>query len=55
MLHPPFRLCDWFGQGMNKSLRNVGRFVANDIEAIGDGLVPQRMYVAQPEFIRLRG
>ena len=40
---------------MNESLQNVGRFVADDLEAICRGLVPQKMQVAQPEFIRLRG
>lgn len=40
---------------MHESLQNVGRFVADDLEAICNGLVPQRMQVAQPEFIRLRG
>jgi phosphoglycerate dehydrogenase-like enzyme len=40
---------------MNESLLNVGRFVADDLEAICNHLVPQRMQVAQPEFIRLRG
>lgn len=40
---------------MHESLQNVGRLVADDIEAICSGLVPQSMQVAQPEFIRLRG
>ncbi|MBW7882748.1 MAG: hydroxyacid dehydrogenase [Caldilineaceae bacterium] len=40
---------------MNESLQNIGRLVADDIEAICSGLIPQRMQVAQPEFIRLRG
>jgi phosphoglycerate dehydrogenase-like enzyme len=40
---------------MNESIQNIGRFVADDLEAICKGLVPQRMQVAQPEFIRLRG
>ena len=40
---------------MNESIQNVGRLVADDLEAICGGLVPQRMQVAQPEFIRLRG
>ena len=40
---------------MQESLHNVGRLVADDLEAICRGLVPQRMQVAQPEFIRLRG
>ena len=40
---------------MGEALRNIGRLVTNDIEAICQGLVPQYMQVAQPEFIRLRG
>jgi len=40
---------------MNESLQSIGHFVADDLEAICRGLVPQRMQVAQPEFIRLRG
>lgn len=36
------------------ALLNIGRVVANDIEAICQGLVPQEMQVAQPEFIRMR-
>ena len=40
---------------MNESLQSIGHFVADDLEAICSGLVPQRMQVAQPEFIRLRG
>ncbi len=38
-----------------ESLQNIGRMVADDIEAICQGLVPQAMQHAQPEFIRLRG
>lgn len=38
-----------------EALLNVGRLVADDIEAICAGLVPQAMQVAQPEFIRMRG
>jgi phosphoglycerate dehydrogenase-like enzyme len=40
---------------MHEGLQNIGRLVADDLEAIVAGLVPQRMQVAQPEFIRLRG
>ncbi|HXF60597.1 MAG TPA: NAD(P)-dependent oxidoreductase [Caldilineaceae bacterium] len=40
---------------IGEALQNIGRIVADDIEAICQGLVPQRMQVAQPEFIQLRG
>lgn len=40
---------------IHEGLRAIGRIVADDIEAICSGLVPQKMQVAQPEFIRLRG
>lgn len=40
---------------MHESLQNVGHIVTCDIESICNGLVPQRMQLAQPEFIRLRG
>ena len=40
---------------IGEALLNIGRLVANDIEAICNGLVPQEMQVAQPEFIRMRG
>ena len=40
---------------MGESLRNVGRVVADDLEAICADLVPQAMQLAQPEFIKLRG
>jgi phosphoglycerate dehydrogenase-like enzyme len=40
---------------IREALRNIGRIVTNDIEAICQGLAPQYMQVAQPEFIRLRG
>jgi phosphoglycerate dehydrogenase-like enzyme len=40
---------------IGEALRTVGRFVADDVEALCAGLVPWRMQVAQPEFIRLRG
>ena len=38
-----------------EAIMSIGRLVADDIEAISRGLVPQAMQVAQPEFIRLRG
>jgi phosphoglycerate dehydrogenase-like enzyme len=38
-----------------ESILSIGRFVADDIEAICQGLVPQAMQHAQPEFIRMRG
>jgi len=38
-----------------EALRNIGRLVVRDLEAILRGLPPQEMQVAQPEFIRLRG
>jgi len=42
--------------GANReALHNVGRLVADDLEALCSGRVPQMMQVAQPEFIRLRG
>jgi phosphoglycerate dehydrogenase-like enzyme len=40
---------------IGEALQNIGRIVTNDIEAICQGLAPQYMQVAQPEFIRLRG
>jgi phosphoglycerate dehydrogenase-like enzyme len=40
---------------IEESLLNIGQMVTNDIEAICQGLVPQEMQVAQPEFIQLRG
>jgi phosphoglycerate dehydrogenase-like enzyme len=40
---------------MSESIQNIGCLVADDIEAICAGLVPQAMQLAQPEFIRLRG
>ena len=40
---------------MHESLQNVGRLVADDLEALCRNLAPQRMQLAQPEFIRLRG
>ncbi|MCC6443776.1 MAG: hydroxyacid dehydrogenase [Armatimonadetes bacterium] len=38
-----------------EALRNIGRIVVNDMEAILRGLPPQEMQTAQPEFIRMRG
>ena len=40
---------------ISEALLNIGRIVADDIEAICKGLVPQEMQLAQPEFIRMRG
>jgi phosphoglycerate dehydrogenase-like enzyme len=40
---------------IEEALLNIGRMAVNDVEAICNGLVPQDMQVAQPEFIRLRG
>jgi phosphoglycerate dehydrogenase-like enzyme len=40
---------------IGEALLNVGRIVADDLEAICRGLVPQEMQIAQPSFIRLRG
>jgi phosphoglycerate dehydrogenase-like enzyme len=37
-----------------ESIQSIGRLVADDVEAICQGLVPYAMQVAQPEFIRLR-
>jgi phosphoglycerate dehydrogenase-like enzyme len=39
----------------SEALHSVGRFVADDLEALCTGRVPQVMQVAQPEFIQLRG
>jgi hypothetical protein len=36
-------------------LLNIGRLVTRDMEAILNGLIPQEMQTAQPEYIRLRG
>ena len=38
-----------------EAIMSIGRLVADDIEAICRGLVPQAMQMAQPEFIRMRG
>ncbi len=40
---------------IGEGLLNIGRLVTEDIEAICNGLPPQAMQVAQPEFIRMRG
>ena len=40
---------------IGEALRNIGRIVVNDTEAVLRGLMPQEMQVAQPEYIRLRG
>lgn len=39
---------------IGEALHNVGRLVADDLEALCSGRVPQVMQVAQPEIIRLR-
>jgi len=39
---------------ISEALHSVGRLVADDLEALCSGRVPQLMQVAQPEFIRLR-
>lgn len=38
-----------------EALHSVGRFVADDVEAIAAGAVPFAMQRAEPEYIRLRG
>jgi phosphoglycerate dehydrogenase-like enzyme len=40
---------------MGEAIQTIGRYVADDVEALCAGLAPWRMQVAQPEFIRLRG
>ena len=40
---------------IGEALYNIGRMVTNDLEAILQGLVPQEMQIAQPEYIQLRG
>jgi phosphoglycerate dehydrogenase-like enzyme len=40
---------------ISEGLHSVGRLVADDLEALCSGRVPQLMQVAQPEFVRLRG
>jgi phosphoglycerate dehydrogenase-like enzyme len=39
---------------IGEALRDVGRLVADDLEALCSGRVPQAMQLAQPETIRLR-
>jgi len=39
----------------HEAIQNIGRIVADDIEAICSDRIPQMMQQAQPEFIRLRG
>ena len=39
----------------HEALQNIGRIVADDIEAICNERTPQAMQQAQPEYIRLRG
>lgn len=38
-----------------EALLNIGRIVADDIESVCAGFVPQVMQQAQPEYIRMRG
>jgi len=40
---------------IGEALYNIGRIITNDLEAILQGLVPQEMQIAQPEYIQLRG
>lgn len=40
---------------IGEALLNIGRLVTHDMEAILNGLIPQEMQTAQPEYIRLRG
>jgi phosphoglycerate dehydrogenase-like enzyme len=40
---------------IGEGLLNIGRLVADDMEALCAGLAPYAMQQAQPEFIRLRG
>ncbi len=40
---------------IGEALLNIGRIVVNDMEAILNGLIPQEMQAAQPEYIQLRG
>lgn len=40
---------------ISEGLQRVGRLVADDLEALCSGRVPQMMQVAQPELIQLRG
>jgi phosphoglycerate dehydrogenase-like enzyme len=38
-----------------EALHNVGRYVADDVEAIAAGMVPYALQKAEPEYIALRG
>ena len=40
---------------IGEALQNIGRIVADDMEAMSAGLAPQSMQIAQTEYIRLRG
>jgi phosphoglycerate dehydrogenase-like enzyme len=40
---------------ISEALLNIGRIVTRDMEAILQGLIPQEMQSAQPEYIRMRG
>ena len=40
---------------IDEALRQIGRLVTRDVEAMLNGLPPQELQTAQPEFIRLRG
>jgi phosphoglycerate dehydrogenase-like enzyme len=40
---------------IREAIQNIGRIVADDLEALNAGLAPQAMQTAQPEYIRLRG
>jgi phosphoglycerate dehydrogenase-like enzyme len=40
---------------IGEALQNVGRLIADDLEALSSGRVPMQLQVAQPEFIQLRG
>jgi phosphoglycerate dehydrogenase-like enzyme len=40
---------------IGEAIMNIGRIVADDLEAICQGKTPYAMQVAQPEFIRARG
>ncbi len=41
--------------GTAEAYRSIGRMVVNDLEAILNGLAPQELQRAQPEYIRKRG
>lgn len=40
---------------IGEAIQNIGRIVADDLEALCQGKMPHAMQVAQPEFIRARG